>query len=200
MTGSGLRHLILSTICTIVFIGCGDAYEAKYASLKTAQLGSKNPTTPIPDSPDDEVPPQNAITDPDDPCFLPETYQTLEIRTQVQSACEITNTEREMNGLPPLELELIHSTVAQEHTVDMVNNGYFDHRDPDGNGFRERLLASGVDFNFGGENIAYGVPTALEVVDLWMGSGPHRQNILNSNHTKIGIGYYQTYWVQVFTD
>lgn len=181
--------------------GCGQAPEAKYANLKTTQLGSKNPTTPPPTTGGGGTPPpQTSITDPSDPCYLPDDYMTFEIRSQVQAACQFTNTEREMSGRPPLELELIHSSVAQGHAEDMVNNGYFDHRDPDGNGFRERLLDSGVDFNFGGENIAYGVPLALEVVDLWMGSGPHRQNILNNNHTKIGIGYYQTYWVQVFTD
>ncbi len=200
MFGHGPHRLILTVVCTFIFLGCGDAYEAKYAHLKATQLGSKNPTTPLPENNRNEETSTNTITDPRAPCYLPDTYQSFEIRTQVQSACQLTNKEREINELPPLKLELIHSSVAQEHVEDMVNNGYFDHRDPDGNGFRERLLSSGVSFSFGGENIAYGVPLAQEVVELWMNSGPHRQNILNNKHNKIGIGYYDTYWVQVFTD
>jgi uncharacterized protein YkwD len=58
----------------------------------------------------------------------------------------------------------------------MVVHGYFDHRDPDGNGFRDRLIENGVQFDFGGENIAFGYFLGLEVVNTWMNSPSHRQN------------------------
>lgn len=40
----------------------------------------------------------------------------------------------------------------------------------------------------------------------WMNSQGHRENILNGNFGKIGIGFvsgrgeYGTYWVRIFTD
>jgi uncharacterized protein YkwD len=37
------------------------------------------------------------------------------------------------------------------------------------------------------ENIAYGYTTAADVVAVWMGSAPHRANILNAAYTETGV-------------
>lgn len=196
--------LILASFTFLV--GCGEAYQAKYANLKNQQLGVKNPTAvpgQVTEEPEDNTTPpptQNAIEDVNDPCFLPKNYIDATTLSNIQSACLYTNIERENSGLPPVELELVHSTVAQTHAEDMVLKGYFSHTDQEGNNFRDRLLNAGVNFSNGGENIAYGVLSGIEVISLWMSSGPHRVNILKPEYTKMGIGYYQTYWVQVFTD
>jgi len=53
-----------------------------------------------------------------------------------------------------------------------------------------------------GENIAKGQTSPARVMDSWMNSTGHRNNILNSSYTRIGIGCfydgYCHYWVQAF--
>jgi uncharacterized protein YkwD len=48
-----------------------------------------------------------------------------------------------------------------------------------------------------GENVAFGYPSGTAVVDAWMHSADHQQNLLNSRHRMIGLGAYQDaegYW------
>lgn len=49
-----------------------------------------------------------------------------------------------------------------------------------------------------GENIARGQITAREVVEDWMASASHRENILRSSFDEIGIGIFGDVWVQEF--
>ena len=53
-----------------------------------------------------------------------------------------------------------------------------------------------------GENIAMGQRTPKEVMNAWMNSKGHRENILNTSFDTIGVGCYEengTYhWVQLF--
>ncbi|MGN0579072.1 MAG: CAP domain-containing protein, partial [Ruminiclostridium sp.] len=64
----------------------------------------------------------------------------------------------------------------------------------------------GIRYGAAGENIAAGQRSASEVMESWMNSSGHRQNILSSNFRKIGIGLYKSpdgygyYWVQIFSD
>lgn len=56
-----------------------------------------------------------------------------------------------------------------------------------------------------GENIAAGQQTPAEVMNAWMNSQGHRENIMNSSFGQIGVGVvkggsYGIYWVQMFTN
>ncbi len=84
----------------------------------------------------------------------------------------------------------------------MVARHYFDHPDPEGHHADYRLHAAGYDPGSWGENIAYGQPDPAHVVDEWMHSPPHRENILNCTFTVIGVGVNfganGPWWTQVF--
>ncbi|MBR6770619.1 MAG: hypothetical protein IKM28_05180 [Lachnospiraceae bacterium] len=60
-----------------------------------------------------------------------------------------------------------------------------------------------ISYQSTGENIAWGQKTPEEVVNAWMNSEGHKDNILNSSFTSIGVGCYENngilYWVQLFT-
>jgi uncharacterized protein YkwD len=54
-----------------------------------------------------------------------------------------------------------------------------------------------------GENVAFGQPSAREVLKSWMRSSGHRRNILEADYTELGTGYAvdragRPYFVQVF--
>lgn len=91
---------------------------------------------------------------------------------------------------------------ARAHSADMAERDYFDHSSPEGDGPGDRAAEAGYDA-WGGENIAFGYPTAQAVVDAWMDSAGHRANILNCGFVAIGVGAIADddgaiYWTQTF--
>lgn len=123
---------------------------------------------------------------------------------QADEVFDLVNKERTERGLKALTLDDTLSNVATKKAQDMVDKGYFDHTSPTYGSPFEMLRRFGVQYSSAGENIAAGQMTAQEVMDSWMNSSGHRANILNSDYTKIGIGYveggrYDFYWVQLFT-
>ena len=111
---------------------------------------------------------------------------------------EIVNQERAQEGLSAYRFDVDLAQAARAHAKDMVERGYFSHESPDGGTFSERATGAGYEGFPSGENIAYGQPTAQQVMDAWMNSPGHKSNILSDKSTAIGVGMHEGYWVQVF--
>ncbi|MBD1380086.1 hypothetical protein IC621_07585 [Bacillus sp. IB182487] len=113
---------------------------------------------------------------------------------------DLTNAERKKNGLSPLSADNSLANVAQKKSDDMKKNNYFSHNSPTHGSPFEMMQNHGEDYQTAGENIAQGQQSPEEVVDAWMKSQGHRENILNGDFTHIGIGYTQDghYWTQMF--
>lgn len=113
----------------------------------------------------------------------------------------LTNDEREKNGLEPLEADGDLSVMARDKSKDMQSNGYFSHESPTYGSPFDMMSDYGISYQTAGENIAHGQQSPEEVVDGWMNSEGHRENILNPNFTHIGVGYVEegNYWTQEFT-
>ena len=97
--------------------------------------------------------------------------------------------------------------MARAHSEKMARQNFFDHAGPDGQGLRERSRASGIaGFKALAENLAYNkgfADAASCAVAGWMRSAGHRENILNAQFTRAGIGVARTadgrvYITQVF--
>ena len=77
----------------------------------------------------------------------------------------------------------------------MLNRNYFSHTDPEGRTLKERLPAN-LATRQGGENIWTGRgydprqirKLAEKIMDGWMKSAGHRENILNPGYTHLGVG------------
>ncbi|GAB7387824.1 SafA/ExsA family spore coat assembly protein [Bacillaceae bacterium] len=116
---------------------------------------------------------------------------------------QLVNQERAKRGLPALQANAELSRVARIKSQDMRDRGYFSHTSPTYGSPFQMLKAFGISYRAAGENIAAGQPTPAQVVQGWMKSPGHRQNILNPNFTEIGVGYAQGgamrhYWTQMF--
>lgn len=117
-----------------------------------------------------------------------------------------TNAERARAGLPSLVDSPDLDRAAQAHAEDMLRRGYFEHESPEGKTVRERARAQGYDWRAIGENIALGQLTVDEVMDSWMKSPEHRENILDHDVRDLGVGLalgegrqgFRVLWVQVF--
>ncbi|MFD1067277.1 CAP domain-containing protein [Oceanobacillus locisalsi] len=117
-----------------------------------------------------------------------------------QEVVDLTNEEREKQGLEPLEIDTELSGVASEKSKDMQENNYFDHNSPSYGSPFDMMQSFDIDYNTAGENIAQGQQSPEEVVDAWMNSEGHRENIMNGDFTHIGIGHVEdgNYWTQMF--
>ncbi len=111
---------------------------------------------------------------------------------------DLVNQERAKSGLKPVELDASLNKVAQAKAADMSKNNYFDHTSPTYGSPFDMMKQFGVSSMTAGENIAMGQRTAEEVMNQWMNSEGHRQNIMNPSFTKIGVGFVNGYWVQEF--
>ncbi len=117
-----------------------------------------------------------------------------------QKVVELTNQERAKNGLPALKLDVELSKVAREKSKDMQTKNYFSHTSPTYGSPFDMMKAYGISYRAAGENIAMGQRSPEEVVQAWMNSQGHRENIMNPNFTHIGVGHVSTgnYWTQMF--
>ncbi|PRY02705.1 CAP domain-containing protein [Allonocardiopsis opalescens] len=113
----------------------------------------------------------------------------------------LTNRERTAAGCPALSVDERLHAAAEGHSGDMAERDYFSHESPEGDGPGERAAAQGYP-RWSGENIAMGQPDAASVVQAWMDSPGHRDNILNCSSTDIGVGAVDSgrgiYWTQLF--
>ena len=83
------------------------------------------------------------------------------------------------------------AAVARAHSRDMLEQGFFDHVDPDGRTLSTRINEAGIPWRAAGENIA--IYTTVPGAEGAFMNEPrfqrnHRANILNANYTDVGIG------------
>ena len=103
-----------------------------------------------------------------------------------------TNSQREEYGLPPLKENSKLDNSAAMKAKDMLSKQYFDHVSPSGEEVDD--LAEAADYRFVviGENLALGNFQDDEaLVQGWMNSQGHRQNILNEKYQEIGTAVLQ---------
>jgi len=99
-----------------------------------------------------------------------------------------TNLQREQNGLPPLLEDSLLDSIAKAKLQDMFDKQYFAHVSPIGIGVGDLAMQYGYEFIAIGENLALGnYENDQDLVQAWMDSPGHRENILNQRYEAIGI-------------
>ena len=96
----------------------------------------------------------------------------------------LINQQRTERHLPKLASNGRLDRSAQIWTNDMVRHRDFSH----GADFSARITAVGFDWSNAGENIAGGFETPAAVVNAWMASTGHCQNILSPTFREVGTG------------
>jgi uncharacterized protein YkwD len=105
----------------------------------------------------------------------------------------LLNQERANNGLSALKSNGALTNSARAHSKDMASNNYLGHTGSDGSDLASRIQAAGYSYSTAGENVYGGnmqYNTPYSAVSAWMGSQGHRENILNSDFTLVGVGYW----------
>jgi uncharacterized protein YkwD len=113
---------------------------------------------------------------------------------------QLTNEARRQNGLPDLEPDEALSAAAQNYSDELLKGNFFSHKDLQGRGPQQRLdeeqpakqaYAYRVGENiagFSGLDYSDTKTIARMIMDGWMTSPGHRQNILQPLYTHLGVG------------
>lgn len=108
----------------------------------------------------------------------------------------LVNKQRTQRGERALIVNAKLQRAAQGHSENMVLDNYFSHYGPDGATPSQRMRTAGYIYSSRigyeiGENIAWGtlyLATPKSIVQAWMESPGHRENILNSHYRETAIG------------
>jgi uncharacterized protein YkwD len=133
------------------------------------------------------------------PVSITQTVPGGSVEAQVEAAIlKYTNQERTAAGRLPLSQNAVLTSVARAHSLDMKNRNFFSHTNPDGLDPFQRMNAAGYYYWAAAENIAATSYFTLSsnpdevgryfVQEMWMKSTGHRENILSTSYTQIGIG------------
>jgi uncharacterized protein YkwD len=107
------------------------------------------------------------------------------------------NALRRQHGLVPLRRSSGLAAAARQHSTEMANRGYFDHRSADGSSFDRRIARfypkAGYRYWAVGENLLYSTSSldAARALDMWLNSPDHRRIILKARWREFGLGAVQ---------
>lgn len=127
----------------------------------------------------------------------------LQLSKEEKELVELTNKERAKKKLPALKVDPLLMKAARAHAANMAKQGKMEHV-LDGKAPPQRAEGVGYKLGWIGENIAAGEEWTLPgVMEDWMNSKLHRENILSKRFTEIGIGLATTakgevYYTQLF--
>lgn len=105
----------------------------------------------------------------------------------VTDLINLTNQERAKNGLNKLTENSDLDKAAQAKAQNMFQENYWAHYSPSGKDPWSFILAAGYKFAYAGENLAKNFHSASDVVQAWMNSPTHRENMVNPHYTDIGM-------------
>ena len=170
----------------------------------TATPTPKPTATPTPEPTATPLPEPTAAPTP-----IPPVSGKISADVWVQEILRLTNEIRVANGLKAFTAP--SSALAKAAAIRGTEQvTLYDHERPDGSLCLTVLAECGVSYSAAGENIARGTADAFSpayIVNLWMGSKGHMENILNPAFTSMGVGYgrdgadetnQNEYFVQLF--
>jgi len=109
----------------------------------------------------------------------------------------LVNVVRSDNGLPPLQRDNLLDSLAKGHSRYMAQAGTVSHKGFDA---RADKIFGELGTSYVGENCAEGYYSAASLVEGWLNSPGHRENILDPSFRRTGIGCEDNYATQIFCD
>ena len=157
------------------------------------------------------IPAASSRTAPPSPAPAPRSPPAPVLASQVLQLVNDVRTrgtrcgQRLFAPAPPLALSGTLTNVAFGHAADMAEHDYFEHQDLSGQSPADRVRAVGYRERLVGENIAYGPKSVAEVVQGWLDSPGHCENIMDPRfqYADVGVaqgkkGHHGLYWVMDF--
>jgi|GEM_PF-305520 len=125
------------------------------------------------------------------------TYDVEYDYTKAFEVLDLVNTQRKNNGLSTLVMDKVLLEGAMQRAAELAIS--FSHTRPDGSSCYGAFRSG---YTVAGENAAWGQTSSSSVMNSWMNSEGHRNNILDSRHNIAGIGCVKVngvyLWIQCF--
>ncbi len=126
-------------------------------------------------------------------------------KLDAEGAASMISEYRRNNGLGSVTIDPQLMKMAEAQSQAMASRNKLDHNVA--GPFDKRLKASGLDASKGVENISAGYHTMAEAFSGWRDSPPHRENMLATGVTKMGISSvyapnskYKVFWTMVLAE
>lgn len=104
-----------------------------------------------------------------------------------QDLLVITNQKRQEAGLSALVLDGALTQAAEQKASDMFSKNYWAHIAPDGTTPWFFIRNSGYEYLYAGENLARGYTSSNDVINAWMESPSHKENMLSPHYNDVGF-------------
>ena len=174
------------------------AYAGEVITFEAVpESGSKaeKQSTPVWEAPETER------QEPDDYEGTSPEPEWVDLDAYAQEVLALTNTQREAAGLNSLSADPVLTEMAMLRAKELEES--YSHTRPSGENCKTVFREFETDLRFWGENAAKGNRTPEAVVEAWMGSQGHRENLLREDAEYLGVGVWQDedgilYWVQLF--
>lgn len=132
---------------------------------------------------------------------IPPAAYTGDQMAQIQEVASLVNSIRSEHGLSLLSLDMgNYHNVTYQRSLEIAQA--YSHTRPNGQPCYTIFTDYGVGFHSAGENIGQGQQSAQEVVNDWMNSPTHRENILRPEFRILSAGVLgegaQKVWIQTF--
>lgn len=210
--GTAFRFFVLALALVLLPAGCplnsdsgprfpGDGSSS--ATIPTSGNPASASSTPTSGSTALASVTANAVADGLTLTF-PDCQQPVEAQVYRTAVLALVNQERVQRGLDPVTTNATLESQAEQYACELIQYDYFDHVNPvTGSHLADRAADFGYAYWNIGENLAAGYESPARVMEGWMNSPAHRDNILNPAYTELGIavrvgGSYGLYWVQEF--
>ena len=147
------------------------------------------------------APTTTTTTAPNTPVVFPAGPSLkVDVSSWAGKIADLTNQQRVAAGLGKLTINTKLTQIAQIAVNQMAQTKVVTH-DMSGTQYpsmQNRADAVGYTFYWLGENLVFGVPDPASVVQAWMLSPAHRDNMLFSSFTEMGIAAFSNDYGQVY--
>ena len=102
---------------------------------------------------------------------------------------QLHNEQRKKYGLKELDISIDLNNSANNKAAAMLQTNCWSHFCPNGKSPWDYFDEVGYNYIYAGENLAEGFDDNEDVMNAWINSTTHRDNILNSHFEEIGMGF-----------
>ncbi|KAI0223890.1 hypothetical protein L0F63_001803 [Massospora cicadina] len=177
------------------------AWDSEWATGYEGRIKSPRPELGLNRKPGIRKPDSKLILDNQQPSSL---YPNAQPRSSEDTPMDLNLMLQEVNGVRrragvhPLRLNAKLTAAAQKHSEHQARVGQMTHDGKNRSKPSERLEKEGYRWTFTGENIASNQPSVNQVMNTWINSPEHYQNMINPEFIEFGAGVSQQYWTQDF--
>jgi uncharacterized protein YkwD len=191
-----LNTLALGAALGLFIAGCGGGSDASPAAPSSANAvtnaapnaapGVGTAPAPVPAAPASTPASSSAITEANS-CALPNYLTDLMNAINAARATARSCGSQSYAATTPLAWNDTLLAAAAAHSQDMAQNNYFEHNSQNGTTFDKRITSAGYNWSAAGENIAAGYRTVNDVMQGWLKSEGHCQNIMSPSFKEVGV-------------